>query len=236
MSIPKSYTADSADSIPKRGAVQPSAGPTSNASTPLRPAGGSYSQDGMTSEPPAKGQRSFGAESGPGPSSVVSTPYSAYTSPGAQTGAYPGYPPTSSANMQSAYYNQQYPNSYPTSSYGYSGYGQPQQASQQQYGMSSGSSYRPQPTQAESPSSYPPPTTYAGGSYPHQGGYPTSGSSYSYSQAGNQSAGRGYMADPANPPRLAPISGHDARPQQQGQPLMKEESVRQSYDWTNQNR
>lgn len=189
----------------------------------------------MTSEHPAKTQRSFGADNGSGSSSVATTPYSTYTSPGAQTGAYPGYPPTSSANMQATYYNAQYPSAYPAGSYGYAAYGQAPQQSQQQYSASAGSPYRPQPTQAESISSYTAPTSYAGGSYPYQGGYAPSASSYSHPQAGAQSAGRGYMADPSNPPRLAPISGHDARAQQQGQPPMKEES-RQSYDWANQNR
>lgn len=212
----------------KRGVAPPSAGPSSSVSTPLRPAGGSYSQDAgaNSSEPSAKRQKSFGAESRTG--SVTSAGYS-YHSPGGQAAPYSAYPPSSSAHVQSGYYSQ-YPSSYAPTSYAYPSYG-----AQQHYPMSSAAPYRGQQTQPESTSSYPPPSTYASSAYPYPS-YATAGG-YSYAQNSNSAASKEGMADPSNPPRLAPLQGYDAKnAQYQQQPGQQSQTQRGSYDWPTQGR
>lgn len=200
-----------------RGMPQPSAGP-STTTTPLRPAGSYGPPDAVagSGEPLAKRHRSFGADSGSGPSSIASTPYAQYNA--SPNGPYAQYPATSSGHMQANYYSQQYPSAY-GGGYQYP-YAQQQQQQQQQYAMSSSTQYRPTAqTDGNSPT-YPPPSAYPGGQYPYYPGssyatsanpYPQSGQAPPQQQQGQQQfSGRGAMADPSNPPQLAPIN--------QGQP------------------
>lgn len=229
-----------ANSTSKRGVAPPNLGPPSTASTPLRPAGpaGSYPQDSIgSSEPPSKRQKSFGAESVSGPSSVASTPYGYGASPA--TGQYQPYPPTSSGGVPPGYYSQQYGSGYPSSYPYYAPQHQQHQQPQQSYGMGSGGSSYRSTTQAESTSAYPPPSNYSGAPYPYQTSYSQQQApSYSYpATSSGQYPGRGSMADPANPPQLAPISGPDNRtPPQQQQPSQpgQQEQSRPSYEWPGQ--
>lgn len=171
---------------------------------------------------PQNHQKSFSTESESGTSSVASTAYPQYsTSP---AGAHYGttYPPHSNS-MQGGYYGQGYGQTY--AGYNYPNYPQPpqqpQQPQQQQYGVPQAGTYRP-PTQTQpesSTSSYGVPTTYSGGPYSYSSYSTTTQppASYPYPPGSTQYAGRGSMADPSQPPRLAPISDPRSGQAQAGQ-------------------